>query len=112
MPVIMRATDTEAEREATEEEMPELNTVAIGNVSLVTLPSELFDTSAQYVKNYTPFAMTLIMGYTCGGSGYEAPDKFWDNGCYEVVHGNYVRGTAELMMQHYVNKLTEFYATK
>ena len=112
MPVTMRATDTEAEREATEEEMPELNTVAIGNVSLVTLPSELFDTSAQYVKNNTPFAMTLIMGYTCGGSGYEAPDKFWDNGCYEVVHGNYVRGTAELMMQHYVNKLTEFYATK
>jgi len=112
MPVTMRATDTEAEREATEEEMPELNTVAIGNVSLVTLPSELFDTSAQYVKNNTPFAMTLIMGYTCGGSGYEAPDEFWDNGCYEVVHGNYVRGTAELMMQHYVNKLTEFYATK
>ena len=103
---------TQEQGMAEEADYPELNTVAIGDVSLVTLPSELFDTSAVEVKTATPFEMTLIMGYTCGNVGYEAPSKFWAHGGYEVTNGYYVQGTADLMVQHYIDKLNAFFEAK
>lgn len=97
---------------AAENDKPELNTVAIGDMSLVTLPSELFDSSAKEVKDATPFEMTLIMGYTCGTWGYEAPDWAVEHGCYEVAHGRYELGTADKMMDHYIDTLNELHKTK
>ena len=95
-----------------ETDKPELNTVAIGDVSLVTLPSELFDSSAKEVKDATPFEMTLIMGYTCGTWGYEAPGWAIEHGCYEVENGRYELGTADKMMKHYIDTLNELHKTK
>ena len=97
---------------ANEANKPELNTVAIGDLSLVTLPSELFDSSAKEVKDTTPFEMTLIMGYTCGAWGYEAPDWAIEHGCYEVDHGRLELGTADKMMDHYIDTLNELHKTK
>lgn len=96
----------------TDYEKPELNTVAVGDVSLVTLPAELFDTSAKEVKEATPFEMTLIMGYTCGSWGYEAPEWAFDHGCYEVAHGRLELGAADKMVKHYIDTLNELHETK
>ena len=107
MPVTMRGG-----KAAAENDKPELNTIAIGDVSLVTLPSELFDTSGKEIKDATPFEMTLIMGYSCGSWGYEAPDWAVEHGCYEVANGRYELGTAEKMVNHYIDTLKELYKTK
>ena len=107
MPVTLREG-----KAANESNKPELNTVAIGDLSLVTLPSELFDASAKEVKDATPFEMTLIMGYTCGTWGYEAPEWAFEHGCYEVDHGRLELGTADKMMKHYIDTLKDLHETK
>ena len=94
------------------DQRPEMNTVAIGDLSLVTLPVELFDTSGKWLKDNTPYAMTLIMDYACGNGGYQAPDWAYPHQCYEVLNGIYVEGTAEKMMQYHLDTLKEFYEAK
>ena len=95
-----------------EQKKPELNTIAIGDLSLVTLPIELFDTSARWLKDETPYDMTLIMGYACGDGGYQAPDWAYEHSGYEVTNGIYEKGTAEKMMNHYLDTLKEFIKEK
>ena len=95
-----------------DEKKPELNTIAIGDLSLITSPMELFDTSAKWLKDETPYDMTLIMGYTCGHGGYQAPEWAFDHLAYEVLESTYEKGTAEKMMNYYLDTLNEFYNAK
>ena len=84
---------------------PEMNAISIGDVALVTLPQEMFDSDGKYLKENSPFAMTLIMGYACSTSGYAAPDWAAPNGGYETVNGPFKLGTAELFKDHYIKTL-------
>jgi len=93
-------------------EDPELNAVSIGDVALVTLPQEMFDSDGKYIKDESPFEMTLIMGYACSVSGYCAPDWAVPNGGYEVVHGPFAAGTAELFKEHYLTTLQTLFEQK
>ena len=94
-----------------EQQKPELNTIVIGDLSLVTSPMELFDTSAKWLKDETPYDMTLIMGYACGHGGYQAPEWAFEHLSYEVLESLYEKGTAEKMMNYYLDTLNAFYET-
>ena len=87
----------------------ELYAVAMGELSLVTLPVELFDVSGMQIKEGTPFAMTLIMGYTCGQELYVPDETAFANGGYERHTCLYVTGTAEAMVRKYLQMLNELY---
>lgn len=91
---------------------PELNAVSIGDVALVTLPQEMFDSDGKYIKDESPFEMTLIMGYACSVAGYCAPDWAVPSGGYEVVHGPFAAGTAELFKEHYLTTLQTLFEQK
>lgn len=88
----------------------EMNTVAIGGLSLVTLPLEMFDANAKWLKDATPFDMTLIAGYSCGSDSYLAPEWAFDHGCYEVLFGRYKRGEAEKIFSDYLDTLNKLKA--
>jgi hypothetical protein len=91
---------------------PEMNAISIGDVALVTLPQEMFDSDGKYIKEESPFAMTLIMGYACSTSGYAAPDWAAPNGGYETVNGPFKLGTAELFKDHYIKTLKTLFEQK
>lgn len=95
-----------------EDKKPELNTISIGDLSIVTLPIEMFDSSGMWLKERTPYEMTLLMGHCCGNSGYQAPDWAYEHGAYEVLNGAYQQGTAEDIMNHYLETLEELHKTK
>lgn len=88
---------------------PEMNAMSIGDVALVTLPQEMFDSDGKYIKDESPFDMTLVMGYACSTSGYVAPDWAAPNGGYETVNGPFALGTAELFKSHYIKTLRSLY---
>ena len=83
----------------------ELNTIGIGDLSFVTLPLEFFDTNAKWLKSVTPYEMTLIVGYACGGDSYLAPEWAFEHGCFEVLFGRYKKGSAEKIFNYYNDAL-------
>lgn len=87
----------------------EMNSVAIGDLSLVTLPVELFAESGVEIKERTPFEMTLIMGYTNGICGYVGTRLAFQNGGYGIVDGRGTEDSADKMVNIYIDSLTELH---
>lgn len=86
----------------------EMNTIAFGDVSIVTLPVEMFDYSGMQIKQNTPDEMTLLMGYTCGVTRYCPPEYGFENGGYEYENCKWASGTAEQIVDTYLKTLKEF----
>lgn len=89
----------------------ELNAVAIGDLSVVTLPVELYAESGLAIKAGTPFDMTLIMGYTNGICGYVGTAEAVANGGYGIQDGRANSGgtTADNMVQTYLERLEKLF---
>lgn len=86
----------------------ELDTLSFGDVSVVTFPVEMFDTSGKQIKAATPFEMTLLMDYSNGIHGY-CPDKdAYEHGGYEVSSRG-VSGTAERIVKTHLDALQQLY---
>ncbi len=84
----------------------ELNTISFGDVSVVTFPVEVFDTIGKKIKAGTPFEMTVLMGYANGIHGYVPDTEALLHGGYEA-HSRAVPGTAERMIDTYLQRLNE-----
>lgn len=89
-----------------------LYTISMGDLSLATLPWEMFNISGLQIKEQTPFEMTLLMGYTCGEQGYMPDEEAYANGGYEYHNCLYVSGTAEQLVSMHVTMLKEMYETR
>lgn len=87
----------------------EMNSVAIGDLSLVTLPVELFAESGIEIKERTPFDMTLIMGYANGICGYVGTRLAFQSGGYGIVDGRGNEDSADKMVNIYIDSLTEIH---
>lgn len=86
----------------------ELTAVMFGDVSVVTFPAEMFDTTGMQIKNQTPSEMTLLMGYTNGVHGYLPDEKAFPNGGYEATSTIFLPGAAEDFVSMYLDTLNEF----
>lgn len=87
----------------------EMNSVAIGKLSLVTLPVELYAESGMAIKEQTPFDMTLIMGYTNGICSYVGTRLAFQNLGYGIQDGRGTAETADAMVQIYLDGLNELF---
>ncbi len=86
-----------------------LNMIAIGDISFITAPYEMFDTNGMYIKENTPFEMTFVVTYCNGHESYIPSQLGFDNGCYEKDNGYFVAGTGEKLAELYVETLNELH---
>ena len=82
----------------------ELNVLRIGDCGLIMAPYEMFCGSGKYIKEHSPFALTLIKAYSCGYHSY-MPTKNATPACYERHQTPFVLGTAEKLAEEYVKLL-------
>lgn len=91
------------------EEPVQLWALSFGDVGIACAPYEMFDVNGDYIKDNSPFALTLVMGYCNDMKSYIAADYSYDNTCYEADQCRYVKGTAEILAQEFAELLTGLY---
>lgn len=83
---------------------------SFGDVAGVVLPYELYDTSGMQMKRESPFEKTFIVGYSWPSyCGYVPDVSGFDLGSYEADNCTYERGTAEKMVEQYLNLLNSMH---
>ena len=91
----------------------EICAISFGDAGFVVAPYEMFDTNGMFIKENSPFDMTIIA--TCATGSYHRymPSEIaWRHGGYEVDCAIYVEGTAEALADQYVSMLTELYQSR
>lgn len=64
----------------------EINMIAIGDLSIVTVPFEMFSRIGSLIKERSPFKNTFVVELTNGAAGYlPTMDAFSRQGSYEVL---------------------------
>jgi len=81
----------------------ELDAVRIGDFSFVTMPYEAFCAHGVYVKENSPFPITMIFSCANGGWNYIPTKEAYDYGCYESFTSYFAKGAGEAAAE----KLTE-----
>ena len=86
---------------------------SFGDVGFVAAPYEMFDTNGMFIKENSPFKMTIIATISNKTNGYFPSEfAFTVSGGYEVDTTSYVGGTAERLADQYVEMLTQQFNNK
>ena len=80
----------------------EVNAFSICGVGFTTGTYEMFSDQSNYVKQNSPFEVTVII---TGNSGYIPSRPAYDYRSYEADTGMYAPGTAEALAENYVEML-------
>ena len=80
----------------------ELNAFRVGGVGFTTGTYEMFSESGIQIKEGSPYEFTFLL---TGNSSYVPCDRAYNHRCYEADTGFYARGTAEQLVEHYVQML-------
>lgn len=83
----------------------ELNAVRIGPLAFTTLPYEVFASHGVYIKEHSPFPMTMVFSCTNGAWVYVPTEKAYDFKCYEACISYFVKGTGEIVAEKLVDML-------
>lgn len=89
-----------------------LRVLAIGDVSFLFAPYEMFGSTGMYIKENSPYPMTFIITCAQGHEGYLPSELGWDIDCYEAHVSKFERGTAEKLADTYIAMLNELKAAK
>ena len=87
----------------------EIRVLAVGDVAFTMSPYEMFDTNGLFIKENSPFAMTMILTCTNDSNTYIPSALGYQNGGYEVHQGRFVAGTGEELADLYVQLLKDLY---
>ena len=88
----------------------ELHTLAIGDVSMVFAPYEMFSQIGSYITENSPYEMTFVISCSesfDGHAGYLPTVYAYENNFYEYAQTRFARGTAEELAKLHVEILTE-----
>lgn len=83
----------------------EMNAFSVGGFGFVTAPYEMFSLQGSKIKDESPFAVTAVMGYAGIHKGYIPSEEAYDYGCYESQTALFVKGTAEILADKYLEML-------
>lgn len=85
----------------------DIKVLALGDVSFIFAPYEMFGSSGMYIKENSPYPMTFVITCSEGAEGYLPTLKGWEIGSYESHVTKFERGTAEKLAEEYVAMLTD-----
>jgi hypothetical protein len=89
----------------------ELMAIAIGpDIALISVPGEPFTETAQAIVAQSPFAHTLVSGYSNGGFGYIPTTAAFGEGGYETEATPFSAGASEQLADEAVRLLQEIKA--
>jgi hypothetical protein len=74
-----------AERRALLETDAEVTAIRIGDVAIVAAPGELFTSVGRAIRQRSPFARTMVVGYAGGHVGYVPDREAYATGGYEAL---------------------------
>ena len=89
-----------------------ITTVAFGDVAFVAAPCEMFDTMGVYIKENSPFGMTVIATLANNSVGYLPTLETFEYGSYETDTCRFAPGIAEEMAEQFVAMLKAQYETR
>ena len=82
-----------------------LDAVRIGGMAFITAQYEMFSDHSRYIKENSPFAMTMIATSSNGDAVYIPTAEAYDYGCYESYVSYFGKGTGETAAEKYVEML-------
>lgn len=86
----------------------ELNVITIGDqLAIVTIPFELYDTLGMMLEEKSPYANTLVMGYTGAHLGYMPDSSTFETGSYEADICKFSPGTGELIVSTFLSMMDD-----
>ncbi len=85
----------------------ELEALAVGDISVIFAPYEMFSESGRYIKDNSPYDMTFVITQANSAQGYIPTEIGYDIYCYEAYSSSSARGVAETLDQTFVQMLTE-----
>ena len=88
----------------------ELMVIALGaSIALVSVPGEPFTETAQAIASQSPFAHTLVSGYSNGGFGYIPTRAAFGEGGYETEATPFSEDAADTLTTEAVRLLNELH---
>lgn len=85
-----------------------MNAVSIGeDFAFVTFPGELFDAISVGVEEGSPYATTMLFGYSTGHIGYLPSGYAFEYTSYETDITRFQAGTGEIVRDEYIRMLSE-----
>lgn len=88
----------------------DIHAVSIGDVALIAVPYEMFDTTGMHIKEQSPYEMTVVMYLTNEIYGYMPDKDSFAFGGYEVDITKFEYGTAELFEETYLEMLNALHS--
>lgn len=87
------------------ETIENLGAIAVGDLAFVAAPYEMFDTNGVYIKENSPFEMTVVCTIANGGNGYMPSKATFTYHGYEADTSRFVEGTAEALADKFLEML-------
>lgn len=88
-------------------ELMEMNVIGIGDVAFVTAGYEMFAGNGLYIKENSPYKMTVIMGYANDNNMYIPSIDSFEYEAYENDQCRYEPGTGEMLAETLLNMLKQ-----
>ena len=97
-----------SERTTEKDGLIRLNVVSIGeDFAFATYPGELFDILSVQMEEASPYATTMLVGYSAGHVGYLPAAIAFEYTSYETDITRFVQGTGEMVRDEYIRMLNE-----
>ncbi|MCL6591498.1 MAG: neutral/alkaline non-lysosomal ceramidase N-terminal domain-containing protein [Firmicutes bacterium] len=90
----------------------EIQGIRLHDAAIITLPGEVFVEIGLKIKQYSPFSLTLIAGYTNDAIGYIPTHEALITGGYESISTKFAAGTDEELINKTVECLIQLYQRK
>jgi hypothetical protein len=95
-----------------EKESFDIWAISFGDVGFVVAPYEMFDTNGMFIKENSPFDITIVATCANGANGYFPSLIACEHGGYEPDTTKYVHGSAETLADQYVGMLEGLYKNR
>lgn len=87
----------------------QLQVISLGPVALVSMPGEPFSSIGQRIAEASPFAHTLVSGYSNGGFGYIPDRSAYQEGGYEIEATPFAAEACDVVVAEALRLLNELH---